>query len=78
MCEDAVYHIQCSSNFQSSNCNPRENVTPRKCERDTTVDKKEIEIVEHMDSLSDKRSHIAILGKMMQDKLSGDNISYLI
>ena len=31
-----------------------------------------------MDFLWDKRFDITILGKTMQDKLSGDNISYLI
>ena len=75
-----MYHVQCSSNFQTGKCNPEKIIMPRKCERDATVDKKRVilEIVEHIESHADKQFDITILGKMMKDKLSGDNVLYLI
>ena len=53
---------------------------PRKCGRDTTVDKERVflEIFEHIDCLSGKQSEFTILGKMMEDKFSGNNVLYLI
>ena len=75
LCEDAVYHIECSSSFQSSNGNPKKNIMWRKCGRDTTVDKERrfLKTVEHINSDSDEQFHITILGKMMEEKSSGNN-----
>ena len=42
MCEDAVYHRQCSSNFQTGKGNPKKSVMPRKCGRNTTVDNESV------------------------------------
>ena len=69
MCEDAVYHIQCSSNFETGKSNPKKSVMLRKCGKDTTVHKKRafLEIIEHIDSHSDKQFDIIILEKMMED-----------
>ena len=52
----------------------------KKCGRDTTVDKERmfLGIVEHVDSHSDEQFDIAILGKMMEEKLSSNNVLYLI
>ena len=48
----------------------------RKHGRDTTVDKERVflEIVEHIDSHSDEQFDITILGNMMEEKLSGNNV----
>ena len=69
MCEDAVYHIQCSSNFRTGKGNPKKSVMLRKCGKDTTVYKERVflEIIEHIDSHSDKQFDITILEKMMED-----------
>ena len=79
MCEDAVHHIQCSSNFQTGKGNPKK-IMSRKCGRDTTIDKERVflEFIEHIDSHSDKQFDITVLGKMMEEKLSGNNLLYLI
>ena len=68
-CEDAVYHIQCSSNFRTGKGNPKKSVMLRKCGKDTTVYKERVflEIIEHIDSHSDKQFDITILEKMMED-----------
>ena len=52
---------------------------PRKCGRQTTVDKERVffEIVQHVDSHSDKQFNITVLGKMMEEKLSGNNVLYI-
>ena len=75
-----MYHIQCSSNVPTGKGNPKKSVMPRKCGRDTTVDKERVflEIFEHIDCLSGKQSEFTILGKMMEDKFSGNNVLYLI
>ena len=75
-----MYHIQCSSNFQAGKGNPKESVMPRKCGRQTAVDKERVflEIIEHIDSHSDEQFDITILGKMMEEKSSGNNVLYLI
>ena len=80
MCEEAVYHIQCSSNFQTGKGNPKKNVMSRKCGRDTTIHKESVflEFIEHVDSHSDEQFDITILGKTMEEKLSGNNLSYFI
>ena len=77
MCEDRVYHIQCSSNFQTGKDNPPKSTMPKKCGRDTTVDRVFLKIVEDFDSHSDKQLDITILGKMMENKLTGNNVLYL-
>ena len=48
----------------------------RKCGRDKTVDKESVflKIVEHINSDSDEQFHITILGKMMEEKSSDNNI----
>ena len=53
---------------------------PRKRGRDTTVEKERefLKIVEHIDSHAEEQFHITILGKMMEEKLSGNNVLYLI
>ena len=53
---------------------------PRECGRQTTVDKERVflEIIEHIDSHSDEQFDITILGKMMEEKSSGNNVLYLI
>ena len=50
---------------------------PKKCGRDTTVDRVFLKIVEDFDSHSDKQLDITILGKMMENKLTGNNVLYL-
>ena len=54
MCEDAVYHIQCSLNFQTGKSNPKKSIMARKCERDTIVGKERVflKIVERVLSVS--------------------------
>ena len=80
MCEDAVHHIQCSSNFQTGKDNPKKIIMSRKCGRDTTIDKERVflEFIEHIDSHSDKQFDITVLRKMMEEKLSGNDLLYLI
>ena len=80
MCEDAVYHRQCSSNFQTGKGNPKKSVMPRKCGWNTTVDNESVflEIVEPIDSHSDQKFDITILVKMMEEKLNGNNVLYLM
>ena len=80
LCEDAVYHVQCSSNFQTGEGNPNKMGIPKKKWRDTTVDKERVflQIVKHIDSHSDEQFDITILGKMMEETLSGNNVLYLI
>ena len=57
LCEDAVYHIPCSSHFQTGKGNLKKSVMPRKCRGDTTVDKEcfskslNISILTQMNSL---------------------------
>ena len=55
-------------------------VIQRKALRHTTADKETVflEIVEHIESHSDEQFDIATLGKMMEEKLSGNNVLYLI
>ena len=50
---------------------------PKKCGRDTTVDRVFLKIVEDLDSHSDKQFDITILGKIMENKLTGNNVLYL-
>ena len=52
----------------------------RKCGRDTTIHKESVllEFIEHVDSHSDEQFDITILGKTMEEKLSGNNLSYFI
>ena len=59
--------MQCISNFQTGKVNPEKSLMPRNCGKDTTVYKERafVEIVEHIDSHSDKQFDITILGKMM-------------
>ena len=78
--EDAVYNIQCGSTFQAGKANSRKSVMPRKCEKDAIVDKEIsfLEIVEHIDSYSYKQFDISIPEKMMEEKLSGNNVLCLI
>ena len=66
-----MYHIQFSSKFRTGKCNPKKSVMPRKCGRQTTVDKERVffEIVQHVDSHSDKQFNITVLGKMMEVKI---------
>ena len=70
-----MYHIQCSSNFRTGKGNLKKSVMPRKRGRYTTADKKRVflEIVEHIDSHPDEHFDITIQGKMMDEKLSGNN-----
>ena len=53
---------------------------PRKCGWNTTVDNEYVflEIVEPIDSHSDQKFDITILVKMMEEKLSGNNVLYLM
>ena len=53
---------------------------PRKCGRNTTVDNESVflEIIEQIDSHSDQKFDITILVKMMEEKLSGNNVLYLM
>ena len=52
----------------------------RNCGRDTTADKERVflEIVEQIDSHSDKLFDITILEKMMEEKLGGNNVLQMI
>ena len=52
---------------------------PRKRGKDTTVDKERVflEFAEHIDSHSDGQFDITIFGKMMEEKLRGNNVLYL-
>ena len=79
MCEDALYHIQLSSNVQTGKGNPKKSILSRKCGRDATIDKERVflEFIEHIDSHSDKQFDITVLGKMMEEKLSGNNLFYI-
>ena len=78
--EDAMYHIQCSSNFRTGKGNPKKSIMPKKRGRHTTADKETVflEIVQHIESHSSKQFDIATLEKMMEEKLSGNNVLYLI
>ena len=80
LCEDAVYHIHCSSGFQTGKDNPKKSILSRKCGRDTTIGKERafLKIVEHIDSHSDEQFDITILGRMIEEKLSGNNVLCLI
>ena len=40
--EDTVYHIQCSSNFQTDKGNPNKSVMSRTYGRDKTIDKERV------------------------------------
>ena len=42
VCEDAVYHIQCGSNFRTDQGNPKKSVMSKKRGRDTTTDKERV------------------------------------
>ena len=78
--EGPVYDIQRSSNFQTGKGNPKKSVMSRNCGRDTTADKERVflEIVEQIDSHSDKLFDITILEKMMEEKLGGNNVLQMI
>ena len=78
--EDVVYYVHYSSNFQTGKGNPKKSFMPRKRGGDTTVDKERVflKIIEHIDSYSDEQFDISILEKMMEEKLSGNNVLYLI
>ena len=73
-----MYHIPCSSNFQTGKGNLKKSVMPRKCRGDTTVDRVFLKIIEHINSHSDEQFDFTIWGKMMGEKLSGNNVLYLI
>ena len=68
VCEDAVYHIQCGSNFRTDQGNPKKSVMSKKRGRDTTTDKERVflEIAEHIDSHSGGQFDITILEKIME------------
>ena len=72
--EDAVYHMQCSSNFQTGEGNRKKKAMSRKCWRDTTADKVFLEIAERIDSHAGELFDITILGKMMVEKLIRNNV----
>ena len=52
---------------------------PRKRGKDTTVGKERVflKFAEHIDSHSDGQFDITIFGKMMEEKLRGNNVLYL-
>ena len=58
----------------------KKSVMPRKRRGDTTADKESVflKIIEHIDSYSDEQFDISILEKMMDEKLNGNNVLYLI
>ena len=66
--EDAVYHIQCGSNFRTDQGNPKKSVMSKKRGGDTTTDKERVflEIAEHIDSHSGGQFDITILEKIME------------
>ena len=77
--EDAV-HQQCSSNFRTGKGNPKKSIMPKKRGRHTTADKETVflEIVKHIEFYSDQQFDIGTLGKMMEEKLTGNNVFYLL
>lgn len=64
--KDAVYHIQCSSNFRTGKGSPKKNIMLKKCGIHTTTE-----------SHSDEQFDTTNMRKMMEEKLSGSNVSYL-
>ena len=69
-----MYHILCSSNFRTGKGDPKKSIKTYNCNKETVF----LEIVEHIESHSDEQFDIATLGKMMEEKLSGNNVLYLI
>ena len=69
-----MYHIQCSSNFWTGKGDPKKIIKTYTAGKETVF----FEIVEHIESHSDEQFDIETLGKMMEEKLSSNNVLYLI